>query len=255
MRLRARRSSTTISTFIAGNAFATMYSVWLPPGSVGVEVKFRSDNSDPSRIEVSAVRRGVARAGVVVGDVLTTFGGRTLPPRASALELEELVCDYEEASASAAVELHLWRDERRFRFVGEADELRGYEVLIPVAAPDTVDFQQVSLPTSAAVPPQVFAVLGPRDPDHRRSSRYAALQRGLVLIGINHEPILDSFSHADLEKKLQRHAGAGIVLNLWRLTNRKVHADVIKKCSGPQASKLSFVQRLAKACSCDPLAT
>ena len=54
---------------VARNALASVYAVRLPPGCVGVDLKFRNETRPAGRVEVAMVRGGPAAAGVRVGDM------------------------------------------------------------------------------------------------------------------------------------------------------------------------------------------
>lgn len=64
---------------VSENGFVMVYSVTVPPGSIGVDLLLREarndDSEEPLRIEVAAVRGAAADLGVVEGDNLLAFGG------------------------------------------------------------------------------------------------------------------------------------------------------------------------------------
>ena len=83
---RAAVSASATLEYVARNALASVYAVRLPPGCVGVDLKFRNETRPAGRVEVAMVRGGPAAAGVRVGDVVLAFGGAPLPKGASAVE-------------------------------------------------------------------------------------------------------------------------------------------------------------------------
>ena len=66
----ARAAVGTAARFklVARNAFVTLYSVRLPAGTIGIDIKFRNETEELARIEVSAVRGSIASSGVMEGD-------------------------------------------------------------------------------------------------------------------------------------------------------------------------------------------
>lgn len=199
---------------VSRNKFARVYGVKLPPGTVGVDVKFRSESKDSGRVEVAAVRGAVAEAGVVAGDILVAFGGYALPSRASAMELEELMKEQEKMNQSVAVDVLMWRNE--YKFVREKG---GDEVLIAFGKHDRS--RDV---VWALVDETSFAIAKGPSP---------SFEQGLVLIGINHEPVRDDITEAELAKCLQQRQKTStgpLVLQCWRHGDRKTHAQIVKRC-------------------------
>lgn len=179
---------------LSQNAFALAYSIRLPAGTVGIDIKFRNEAKEPARIEVAAVRGNVA-SNVSVGDILVAFGGHPLPYRASALELEDMC-----AKKPAAVDVLMWRNVHQFA----AHKFAGEEVVLRFAKRPALVWSLLE---------DMYVLAG-------------GAEIGLILVGINHEPLPLECDPGSIFKRMSD----GVLLNMWRVNNRKHRNFIVRHC-------------------------
>ena len=226
---RAAVSASATLEYVARNALASVYAVRLPPGCVGVDLKFRNETRPAGRVEVAMVRGGPAAAGVRVGDVVLAFGGAPLPKGASAVELEDVVSDRDDAREAVPAVLVAWRNEGQFAFGAESDAAaawRGDDVVAEFPAGGGGGGGcRASLARWAAT-----GGAGPGGAPLVVLARpLRALEAGLVLVAVNHEPLPDGLPVAELAARLGHYERVGpVTLTLRRLGSRKTRAALLR---------------------------
>lgn len=225
------------SVIISENDFVKVFSVRLPAGTVGIDIKFRNESKEPPRIEVGAVRGHASD--IEIGDVLIASGGFSLPNRASALELEEYMNEVESLGETRAVEVILWRNKYRFHSQEDESGLAGDEVLVPLTKHErsydilwtAIEVAELLYEADDAKSDRHVYALARGPPSRRGEWHTRSFELGLILVGINHEPVPDIVGLSELQRRLEQHETTGpVLLNMWRMRHRKLNAYLFRRC-------------------------
>lgn len=235
---------------LSENALVSVYRVELPPKSIGVDIKFRNEAKEPARIEVAAVRGPAAARGIVGGDILVRFGRYALPIRTSALELEYLVGQQSRMGENRPIDVVMWRNKRRF---STRDPLNGEEILVRLTPQERATdalWASMKIFDHSTNSERTLHALARGPPSQRRT-----FEQGLVVVGIDHDPLPDALDLEDFKAALAQRqlTGTSLLLNCWRVKSRRTHDHLIKRCQAAIAQAPSTPWQPAVGFCTDPL--
>lgn len=153
----------------------------------------------------------------------------------AAVEVQHLVAEQACLGRTEFIDVLAWRNKLRFSVPD--DDLAGEEILVALQphehAADAlwapIDFSDF-LDDFTEASRRLYVMA--RGPPSRRGMWYTrSFEMGLVLIGVNHEPLPDLLGLPELRRRLAAHQAARpVTLNMWRLRDSEMHALAVKKC-------------------------